>query len=104
MNNIYCTYRHIRLDINIPFYIGMGDIKRPYSKANRNKFWHDIVNLNPNYRIDILFENLTWKEACEKEIEFIALYGRRNLKRGQLVNLTDGGDGTKGRKHSKESI
>ena len=31
-------YRHIRLDKNVPFYIGIGkDIKRAYSKSNRNK-------------------------------------------------------------------
>jgi hypothetical protein len=32
----------------------------------------------------------------QKEIEFIALYGRKNLGKGSLVNLTDGGEGTIG--------
>jgi hypothetical protein len=36
---------------------------------------------------------LTWEEACEKEKEFIQLYGRRDLGLGTLVNMTDGGDG-----------
>jgi hypothetical protein len=35
---------------------------------------------------------LTWEQACEKEIEFIKLYGRIDLGTGCLANLTDGGD------------
>jgi hypothetical protein len=46
---------------------------------------------------------LTWENACEKEIEFIALYGRINTKNGILANLTDGGEGVLGHKHSEES-
>lgn len=92
MNN-YLLYRHIRLDKNEPFYIGIGNKKRPYEKRRRNKYWQHIIN-NTNYKIEILFDNLTWDEACEKEKEFIKLYGRKDLKLGCLVNLTDGGDGT----------
>jgi hypothetical protein len=38
-------------------------------------------------------DDLTWEESCEKEIELIALYGRRDLGLGTLVNLTNGGEG-----------
>ena len=86
-------YRHIRLDKNVPFYIGIGkDIKRAYSKSNRNKLWHNIID-KTDYTIDILFDNLTWEEACKKEIEFIYLYGRLDLSTRTLVNLTSGGEG-----------
>jgi hypothetical protein len=86
-------YRHIRLDKNVPFYIGIGkDIKRAYSKSGRNKLWHNIID-KTDYTIDILFDNLTWEEACNKEIEFIYLYGRLELSTGTLVNLTSGGEG-----------
>ena len=95
-------YRHIRLDKNEPFYIGIGkddnsNFKRAYykSKQKRNKIWIDIINKTP-YEVEILLENLTWKEACEKEIEFIALYGRIDLKTGTLANMTKGGDGMVG--------
>jgi mannose/fructose/N-acetylgalactosamine-specific phosphotransferase system component IIB len=91
-------YRHIRLDKNEPFYIGIGSdekFKRANEKSRRNKIWNDIVS-KTDYKIEILFENLTWEQACEKEKEFIALYGRINKKTGVLVNLTDGGEGTKG--------
>lgn len=92
MNN-YLLYRHIRLDKNEPFYIGIGNEKRPYEKRRRNKYWQHIIQ-KTNYKIEILFNDLTWKEACEKEKEFIKLYGRKDLLLGTLVNMTDGGDGT----------
>lgn len=86
-------YRHIRLDKNEPFYIGIGlTEKRAYSKKNRNKLWKNIVSKS-TYEIEILFEDLTWEEACEKEKEFITLYGRKDIGTGTLCNLTCGGDG-----------
>ena len=39
-----CVYRHIRLDKNIPFYIGIStNNKRPYSKNGRNNYWKNII-------------------------------------------------------------
>jgi hypothetical protein len=98
-------YRHIRLDKNEPFYIGIGsdsDFKRAYSLKDRNQYWHNIVNKSL-YEVEILIDNIDWKFACEKEKEFIKLYGRKDLKKGTLVNLTDGGDGVYGLKFSNES-
>ena len=88
-------YRHVRLDKNEVFYVGIGNPKRPYDRYFRNNWWKNIV-AKTDYRIDILFDDLTWEEACEKEKEFISLYGRRDLGKGPLVNLTDGGDSIKG--------
>lgn len=89
-------YRHIRLDNNTPFYIGIGvDEKRAYSRNNRNKYWKSIFNKS-NIEIEILFKDLTWDEACIKEKEFITLYGRNDLGLGTLCNMTDGGEGTIG--------
>lgn len=91
--NTCIVYRHIRLDTNMPFYIGIGKSeKRAYSK-NRSNLWHKIVN-KTDYKVQILFENLTWQQACEKEIELIQLYGRIDLGTGTLTNMTDGGEGT----------
>ena len=98
-------YRHIRLDKNEPFYVGIGSddkYKRAKTKQKRNDHWHNIV-AKTNYRVDILLDDLTWQEACDKEVEFIKLYGRANLKKGILCNLTDGGDGQVGFVFSKES-
>jgi hypothetical protein len=92
------VYRHIRLDKNEPFYIGIGSDDKYYranKKSQRNIHWKRVVAKTP-YEIEIMLDNLTWDEACEKEREFIKLYGRVNLKTGPLTNMTDGGDGTLG--------
>ena len=101
------VYRHIRLDKNEPFYIGIGsdsndEYKRAYIKSDRNDIWKKIV-AKSEYRIEILFDDLTWEEACKKEIEFIALYGRININNGILSNMTKGGDGTYGHVVSPEA-
>jgi len=99
------VYRHIRLDKNVPFYIGIGsdnDFKRAYCLKKRNNYWSHIVN-KYQYEVEILIDDLTWEEACEKEKEFIALYGREDLNLGTLTNLTNGGDGAFGLRFSDES-
>jgi len=86
------VYRHIRLDTNEPFYIGIGKTKkRAYSIHNRNLYWNRIVK-KTSYRVEILFENISWDDAQNKEIDLIKLYGRKDLKTGILCNLTDGGE------------
>jgi hypothetical protein len=98
------VYRHVRLDKNIPFYIGVGISKnyaRAYSAFGRSGWWNKVVIKTP-YEVDILVDELTENEARIKEIEFISLYGRRDKNAGTLVNLTDGGDGGSGRVWSKE--
>jgi predicted GIY-YIG superfamily endonuclease len=102
INSIYCLYRHIRLDKNEPFYIGIGTLDRPYSKHQRNRYWNYIVK-KTDYNVEILLDGLTWEVACEKEKEFIKLYGRKDLGYGSLVNLTDGGDGTINHRHTQET-
>jgi len=97
------VYRHVRLDKNEPFYIGIGKNKyRANSSKNRNKHWKSIVS-KTDYRVDILFDDLDYEEAKEKEREFISLYGRSDLEKGTLCNKTDGGEGCLGLKHSEEA-
>jgi hypothetical protein len=92
------VYRHIRLDKNEPFYIGIGSDDKYYranKKSQRNIYWKRIMS-KTDYEVEIVLEDLTWEQACEKEKEFIVLYGRKDLKNGCLVNMTEGGDGTLG--------
>ena len=89
------VYRHRRLDTNEIFYIGIGktkNYKRAYRKDNRTTHWKNIVN-KANYKVEIIIENLSWKDACELEILLISEYGRKDLGLGTLVNMTNGGDG-----------
>jgi hypothetical protein len=111
------VYRHIRLDKNEPFYIGIGKKKeRAYRKDGRNSLWNKIIN-KTDYKVQILFEDVAVEFAKEKEKELIELYGRISLGSGILANLTEGGDNIEcpqskrdklrianlGKKHSEET-
>lgn len=98
------VYRHIRLDNRKPFYIGIGvNESRAHSPKGRNKYWQRIVEKS-GYEVQILFYDISYEEAKEKEKEFIALYGRYNISKGLLCNLTDGGDGSIGYKPTEEAL
>lgn len=86
------VYQHIRLDSNEIFYIGIGCIKRAYSKHGRNKYWKNTVK-KTKYFVKILTDNISWENAQEAEIALINIYGRKDLNKGNLVNMTDGGEG-----------
>jgi hypothetical protein len=77
------------------FYVGIGKKRRVKSKTNRNKYWHNIVN-KVGYTIDIICVDLSWEEACVLEKQYIKKFGRKDLGLGNLVNMTDGGDGNVG--------
>jgi len=100
-----CVYQHIRPDNNTIFYIGIGKkLSRAKSKSARNKYWKNIVKkCNNSFNIEILHENISWKEACNKEKEYIKKYGRTNNGTGILCNLTDGGEGILNLKHSDDA-
>ena len=112
----YYLYRHIRLDKNEPFYIGIGTktfnygqtkrriYARAYSPSGRNNVWKSIVT-KTDYEIEILLESDDYEFIKQKEIEFIALYGRKNLNKGILANLTNGGDSntSRGKPQTEES-
>lgn len=105
--NTCYVYRHIRLDKNEPFYVGVGSDKkyrRAYYKGTRgrNPYWHRIV-AKTDYEVEIILDGLTFEESLKKEEEFVNLYGRINNKTGILCNLTDGGKGTKGVLISEET-
>lgn len=119
------VYRHIRLDKNVPFYIGVCRKEkdkyhlRAYEKRDRNKTWNQIVS-QTEYEVEIIMDNLDVDSAEEKEREFISLY-KRIADGGTLVNVTFGGEKSrcgskcpwviernktgiwKGKKHKKES-
>lgn len=97
------VYKHIRLDNNEVFYVGIGkESSRAYSKSDRNKYWHNIVN-KTKYSIEIFKENISWIESCEIEKQLILKYGRKDLRTGSLVNMTSGGDGSLGLIHTQET-
>jgi hypothetical protein len=92
MNN-NCIYYHLKPCGEV-FYIGIGNNKRPNSKQNRNKYWHNIIE-KYGYEVQVLKNDLSWEDAIELEILLISWFGRKDLKLGTLVNMTDGGEGNK---------
>lgn len=97
------VYKHIRIDKNEPFYIGIGKSKsRAYSKKSRSKHWHSIVN-KADYEVEIIKTGISWEDAKELEIELISKYGRNDLNEGTLVNHTDGGDGNNNQRFTAET-
>jgi len=89
------VYQHIRLDTKEVFYIGISKDKnyqRAYSIDSRNKWWKNIVN-KTEFKVKILKDNLSFKDAKYYETQYIKYYGRKDLNEGTLVNLTDGGEG-----------
>jgi hypothetical protein len=81
---IFYTYAWLRED-RTPYYIGKGKGKRAWRKESP-----------PVDRVLILKDNLTEEEAFKHEIYMIAIYGRKDLGTGILINFTEGGQGTSG--------
>lgn len=101
------VYRHIRLDTNMPFYIGIstlndGSYKRSKNASRRSKEWKDVIS-ETEYRVDILLENIPIELLGDKEKYFIKLYGRIDLGTGTLVNKNSGGQGNCGAVVSEET-
>jgi hypothetical protein len=97
------VYQHRRLDNNEIFYIGIGkEESRAYNKKNRTNYWKHIIN-KYGYVIEITHKDIIWEEACSIEKYLISFWGRKDLGKGLLVNMTDGGDGVQGKIIRKET-
>lgn len=112
-NYIY-VYKHPITEI--PFYIGRSSVKRRANfhlyetmenARNRLKF-NTIQKIRRECKCDpiveILIEDLTYEESLQWEKDLIQLIGRKSLKTGPLTNLTEGGEGVIGYKHTPEAL
>jgi hypothetical protein len=91
---MYCVYKHVAPNGKI--YIGITSINPlrrwngGYGYYQNMLFWPDIIRYGwNNITHEILFDNLTKEEACEKEIKLIALYKSNNPEYG--YNISAGG-------------
>jgi len=109
---MFFVYRHLRLDNGQPFYIGKGktNVKaknyitehyRAFSTQKRNPYWKNIV-AKCGYEVEIMFEHISENVVFEKEKEFIEIYGRKDINRGLLSNMSEGGEGNCGRTRTQE--
>jgi len=96
-----------------PFYVGKGSGRRfrvhLYNhKLKRNKYNNNKIKkiskfIGKNNLPIVIIDCSCEKEAFELEKKLIKLIGRADLGEGTLTNLTDGGEGVSGHKHSKET-
>lgn len=87
---------------NVPVYVGKGQDNRAYDHWDNpsrchNKHLKNLLNFlkreNLEPIIQIIFNTESEEDAFTKEIEMIALFGRKDKNQGTLFNLTDGGEG-----------
>ena len=97
----------------LPFYIGKGTGDRLHCHAHESRRGNTLPVYNKirkltrtgySYDAKILCAGMAEDDALELEELTIATVGRRDLKKGPLMNLTDGGDGRSGYHHTPESI
>ena len=96
--SMYYVYEHYKKDTDQIFYVGIGKIEsgkynRANSLAKRNPHWNAVVKKHGFYS-KIVFESEDRDDVCDREIDLIFFYGRKDLGTGPLVNKTSGGEKT----------
>jgi hypothetical protein len=102
----YYTYLYRDID-GTPIYVGKGCDKRAWSHNKSRsrlgntlrKRFRDGASLQP-----IIFNQADEQTALDMEVFWIAFYGREDLGKGTLFNLTAGGEGISGYKHTQSFI
>lgn len=95
----FYVYVHRKQSDDQVFYVGKGRLYRATETWGRNKFWKNVANKH-GWKVDIIDHGLNEKEAFELEISTISFYKSMGVR---LCNLTFGGDGPSGYRHSPES-
>ena len=93
----FYVYAYLRED-ETPYYIGKGQGNRAYVK--HKNYSNPPSDLS---RIIFLETNLSEEDAFLLERQYIAKFGRKDNGTGILRNMTDGGEGMSGFKHTEET-
>lgn len=95
-DNKYYVYLH-KKPCGTVFYVGKGCGGRAHSARHRNERWHRTV-IKYGYSCTIVEHGLSEDCAFKLEVDLTARY-----KSKHLCNMTLGGDGPSGYKHSQKS-
>lgn len=99
IENKFYVYLHRRASDNKVFYVGKGKDKRAYNTCTRNEHWKRVYGKH-GLVVEIVFENLSEKEAFSCEIDTILEMKYFDYP---LSNKTNGGEGQSGSKQSQET-
>lgn len=92
---MFYTYLWLRVD-GTPYYVGKGCRGRAYLDVKGHR--------PPKEKSRILIQEFPSEaDASAAEVFLISYYGRKDMGTGILRNLTDGGDGCSGLRHSDET-
>jgi group I intron endonuclease len=103
-SGLFYVYEHWRLDRDECFYVGKGRGGRAYSMKNRNRHHQAIVaklgRIGSAFEVRMVSTGFSEHDAFELEKERIAFWRSAG---SDLTNLTIGGEGVSGLKHTDES-
>lgn len=92
------VYIHLNPSSHNIYYVGIGkDLKRAYDKSGRNIHWKRVYK-KYGLIVDIVVRDVDIEEAKKIEIFLIESIGVKNL-----CNITLGGEGAFGYKHTEEN-
>jgi len=97
---MFYTYAHYKPD-NSVFYIGKGQRNRAFDKTSRSKKWKAVVAQEGDHKVEILARWPTEQEAFEHEIFLIDCFKQMGAS---LVNVSKGGHGASGYRHTSEYV
>lgn len=91
----FIVYIHMNPQTKDIFYVGIGCKGREKQKYKRSERWKLYVK-KYGFTYTVVYSELNWKQACDIEKKLILEIGRLDTKTGNLINMTNGGDGTGG--------
>ena len=98
LNPVFYVYQHLKADTGEIFYVGKGMGRRAHDSYHRSKYWKNIVAKH-GVIVEFIQAHITEPESIRIEIATIDKYRKQGL---QIINMTDGGDGTSGYSHTEE--
>jgi hypothetical protein len=97
---MFYVYEHIRLDTNAVFYVGKGKGRRCFEARRRNQHWKRVVAKAGGFDVCIVVDKIDEELAFLAEQELIA---KLKSQGASLANITDGGEGASGYRHTDEA-